>query len=90
MSTVQSQNLTTSYFAQKVSSRRKKMSKFNGSMIISKISARKVKRRRRKRGRNAEKENVGKRQKIRKRRRRSQSPARNHNAVCLVVSTKEE
>ena len=43
MSTVQSQNQATSFFAPKKSSRGKKTRKFNGSMIISKIFGAKVK-----------------------------------------------
>ena len=67
-STVQSQNLAVSYFAQKTSSRRKRTSRFNGSMIISKTSGKKVKRRRKTRG------------KIKRQRKRvNQSKPRNHN-----------
>ena len=73
MSTVQSQNLTTSYFAQKISSRGKKIRKFNGSTTTSKTLERKVKRRkkvkrRRKVRRKAKEEKVKQRRKEGKRR----------------------
>ena len=83
MSIVQSQNQATSYFVQKVSSRRKKMWKFNGSMTISTILGRKVKRRGKVK-RKAKKEKVRKRRKEGKRKRRSQNTGRNPNAFDVI------
>ena len=72
MSIVQSQNLTTSYFAQNV-----RVKWINGYF---KIFGKKSKKKKKKRGENTKKENLGKRQKRHKRRKRkrerSQSTAR--------------
>ena len=87
MSTVQSQNQTTSYFAQKISSRGKKIKKFNGSTTISKISERKVKRRREVK-RNAKGQNVEKGRKSQKRKRKrraSQNTRRNLSGAGNVI-----